>query len=88
MSEKCFVDGDVRFAKRRWICKICWSAYRMKAPSLLPPGRRGVSRGRGRIDRPLVVLETTDEAGGDSRKPPLGGGDVAMIGVCLLFTVA
>lgn len=58
----------------------------MSAPSLVPPARRGESRGRGRIGLPLVVLDIVDEAAGDRRKPPLGGGgggggDVAMIGV-------
>lgn len=51
----------------------------MKAPSLLPPGRSGESRGRGRVPRVLEVLETMDDAGGERMKPPLGSGEFAMI---------
>lgn len=50
----------------------------MKALSLLPPGRRGEPRGWGRAVRAEVVLETVEEAGGESRKPPRGGEEVSI----------
>ena len=42
----------------------------MKADSLLPPARRGVPRGWGSFDVDTVDADVTDEAGGESIKPP------------------
>ena len=60
----------VRFANRRWICKMRVSTWRMKALSLVPPDFRGALRGCGRVDAEAALEELIDDAEGERRKPP------------------
>ena len=44
----------------------------MKADSFAPPAFRGELRGCGKAECALAVDEVTDDAGGESMKPPEG----------------
>lgn len=50
----------------------------MNADSLLPPDRRGCSRGCGSVGFAVEALEIV-EAGGESIKPPAWGGESVAI---------
>ena len=47
----------------------------MKALSLLPPGRKGVPRGCGRLAIDVVPADVTEDGGGERMKPPDCGGE-------------
>lgn len=51
----------------------------MKALSLLPPDFNGVERGCGSSEFAFVIVDDTDEGGGERMKPPdwAGGVDIA-----------